>query len=140
LVAFACLIEVQNAVNHDSYRYTEDAAVAAGLRDHGYEPEEVLDLFDISRATQDARIQRVYSRGRILAAVMATFDRITLIDEHGKHLDGWESIYIPSLAWFICALKDYHTQSSAVYNNEDDDDNDSEEGVERDHDDNNPPR
>jgi hypothetical protein len=107
LIVFACGIELQNAICPLSYQPTDDSYLVVALFNNGLSPLDALQRFDVSSSTHEMRIQNVHSRGRTISLLKGIFSRITVLDMEGTRLDPWTDLFIPTLAWFIHAIKAY---------------------------------
>ncbi|KAH6906912.1 hypothetical protein BKA70DRAFT_1223778 [Coprinopsis sp. MPI-PUGE-AT-0042] len=92
-----------------SYKPTDDQHLVAMLKKKcGVSPDNALQKYDFSQSTHEMRVQNVHSRGRVIALLEFIFARIDVIDKcDGSLLDPWFELFIPTLAWFIHALRAY---------------------------------
>lgn len=77
------------------------------LSNKGLSPTDAVQRCDISLTTHEMRIQNVHSRGRTIILLKSIFKRINLNDVEGTPLDPWLDLFIPTLAWFIHAMRAY---------------------------------
>ncbi|KAH6909496.1 hypothetical protein BKA70DRAFT_1221737 [Coprinopsis sp. MPI-PUGE-AT-0042] len=114
LIVFACGIELQNVICPLSYKPTDDEHLVAMLKKKcGVSPDDALQKYDFSQSTHEMRVQNVHSRGRVIALLEFIFARIDVIDKcDGSLLDPWFELFIPTLAWFIHALRAYASLTS----------------------------
>ncbi|KAF6746522.1 hypothetical protein DFP72DRAFT_973400, partial [Ephemerocybe angulata] len=108
LLVFACGIELLNALSTDSYLPVSDDALVASIAKKDMDPDTALDLYDMSAVAHETRLHNACSRGRMVDLLERIFARYTIVDTEGREQDGWDFLWIPMLAWFIHALKDYH--------------------------------
>lgn len=114
LVVFACYIIVQGALNSLAYEPTTDEQLVQGMEAHGISPEEALQRYSMSAIPFDLRISNTHSRGRILEVLFHVFRNIVVKDEHGVSRNAETFLFYRTLAWFIRALKDYHSRSLEI--------------------------
>ncbi|KAH6891822.1 hypothetical protein BKA70DRAFT_1440992 [Coprinopsis sp. MPI-PUGE-AT-0042] len=113
LIVFACGIELQNVICPLSYKPTDDEHLIAMLGNCGVSPDDALYKYDFSRSTHEMCVQNVHSRGRIIALLEFVFARIEVVDDRdGARLDPWRDLFIPTLAWFIHAMRTYANLTS----------------------------
>ena len=121
LLATACLAELQNTVCPLSYKPTDDDLWILQLGKKGMTEEDALEEFDVSAAPYTSRLENIFGRGRACILLKAVFSRVVLTNDKGEHLDGWNDLFIPMLAWLIAALQGYSRQAFAKKHRDDKD-------------------
>ncbi|KAF6762010.1 hypothetical protein DFP72DRAFT_1164876 [Ephemerocybe angulata] len=112
LIRFACGIFTLTIITPSTYMVTEDVALIRALEKAGVSLEEALDKYDISKTSYENRRQTVINRGRIIATLKHVFAKLTVQCGDRTLLDPWKDLFIPSLAWLLYALEDYHDRST----------------------------
>ncbi|KAJ2931990.1 hypothetical protein H1R20_g5095, partial [Candolleomyces eurysporus] len=109
---FACGIELQNCLCVSSYRPTQDPVLIEMLTHKNVlSPEEALWKYDVSSMAHETRVHNIASRARVRVTLRELFRHIVVIDGAGVVQEPWTFLYIPTLAWFIHALKGYYKRS-----------------------------
>lgn len=112
LIRFACGIFTLTIIAPSTYMVTEDVALIRALEKAGVSLGEALDKYDISETSFENRRQAVINCGRITATLKHVFAKLTVQCGDRTLLDPWKDLFIPSLAWLLYALEDYHDRST----------------------------
>ncbi|RXW25757.1 hypothetical protein EST38_g5 [Candolleomyces aberdarensis] len=113
LLATACLAELQNAICSLSYDPTNDNLWIWQLGLDGINVDKALDQYDVSAVPYASRLENIFSRGRACVLLKAVFSRVIIKNDNGEHLDGWNDLFIPMLAWLIVAIQEYSRRAFA---------------------------
>lgn len=111
ILLLACGVELQDAITRESYIPTQDELLISALELRGKDGEAGLRVHDISSVGFDVRCRNVTTRGRMKDYVRVLLQRIIVRDEHGCVQDPWTFLFVPMMAWMICALQEYYRAS-----------------------------
>ncbi|KAJ3534560.1 hypothetical protein NMY22_g6870 [Coprinellus aureogranulatus] len=118
LLFVACGVELQNAICETSYQLCTDVVTLRLLQLRQESAQIGFDKHDISGMPYSIRLGAVYSRGRMQDLLRVVFQKVEVIDEAGQQIeDPMAALFVPMLAHFISALRDYYQASVKIPTN-----------------------
>lgn len=111
ILLFACGIELLSATSVFSYLPTRDPDLTSWLRSRGETEHDGLVAHDISALGMQARHLNILSRGRMRDVLRVIFQGLNIKDVQRQPQDPMTYLFLPTLAWFITALRRYYDLS-----------------------------